>query len=94
MLEQMARALCEENSKGSPHLTESMWETGRDLYMRLVAVSLRAIRDPTDGLIADACASHEPCQPMSARMPTECPAFERARQRWRDQINAILEERA
>lgn len=92
MRETLAMAICTMTRGEKPWAQLTNHE--KFAYRISAAGALEAIREPTDGLIAAACASHEPRQPMSRRTPHECPSFEAARQRWREQINAILEGRA
>lgn len=82
MLEKMAEAI------GS-----QMAEDDND-NIDMARAALQAIREPSDEMLAPACRTHRPGQPMSEARPEECPAISRSRARFTTMIDAILEGKA
>ena len=58
----------------------------------VVRAVLQAIREPSDEMLAPACRTHRPGEPMSETRPEECPAISRRRARFTAMIDAILNE--
>jgi hypothetical protein len=102
MLEKMCRALCLEagldpdrkfksanwGPETAPH--EFAWQE----YLPAARAALLAIREPDDAMLAPACKTHKPGEPMSEARPYECPSITRRRARFTAMIDAILEGEA
>lgn len=61
-------------------------------YIAQARAALQAIREPSDEMLAPACRTHRPGEPMSEARPEECPAIARRRARFTAMIDAILSE--
>ena len=64
------------------------------LSREIARAALMAIREPSDAMLAPACKTHNPGEPMSEARPEECLAITRARARFTAMIDAVLEDKA
>jgi hypothetical protein len=77
------------------------WNGGRarSIWFTRAYAALRAMRDPTDAMLAGACDKHNPGRPMVETTPLpfqrgdnrECPRFITRRNIWRKMVDAALD---
>ena len=93
MIEKVARAIFNSDWPVEP-ADSAEWEELKPHYMNNARAALQAIREPSDEMLAPACKTHKPGEPMSEVRPEECPAIARRRRTFTAVIDAILEGNA
>jgi hypothetical protein len=93
MLEKAARAMC-VRGWGRDDVSEAEWDAASEYWLPVARAALVAIREPDDAMLAPACKTHKPGEPMSEARPYECPSITRRRARFTAMIDAILEGEA